>query len=907
MVAAKNAVCVNKSEKVLKEDFVKEQVYNESYYNNYDVGSNLPIRYADNEDLRKFFENTAKKIVETFHPKTVLDAGCALGLLVKELRKLGVCAYGIDISNYAVSNADPEIREFCRECSIAEKFPEDFPSKFDLITNIEVMEHLPEDSCDAAIKNLCEHTDRVIFSSTSTDFEDPTHINVRSIPYWAQKFAENGFYNRIDNYPSYISADAYCFEKSEASFAVERYEKQLSDDKKEKSNLEYLNSNLETELKKERKNNEKLEKKYCDAYNKFCETSALYGEIVNSQYWRITKPMRTVTNFLKQKLKKWKITRYFFSAVRIFIVFGPKALKEKIRDHKERERINSMKIDYTAITAERRKSEQETVFPKNIKFSILVPLYNTPVNFLEEMINSVIGQTYGNWELCLADGSDSEHTDVRECAERYAKADSRIVYRKLEKNLGISENTNACIDMSTGDYIALFDHDDVLHPSALFENMKAICNYDADFVYTDEATFESPDIHKIITFHFKPDFAIDNLRANNYICHFTVFSRELLEKTGGFRSEFDGSQDHDLVLRLTSNAQKIYHIRKLLYFWRSHPQSVAMNIDSKGYAVSAGRKAVWNSIRAAGYDCVVESSKAFPTIYRIKYELKIHPLVSIIIPNKDHKCDLKRCIDSILVNSTYDNYEIIVIENNSAEKEIFDYYEELKNNENIKVINYEGEFNYSDINNFGAKSARGDYLLLLNNDTEVITPDWIEEMLMYAQRPDVGIVGAKLYYPDNTVQHAGIVVGLGGVAGHSHYGTAHNDPGYMGKMFYSQNLSAVTAACLMIRKSVFDGVGGFNCEFAVAYNDVDLCLRVRESGKLIVFTPYAELFHYESKTRGNEETLQNQKRFVEEIELFHKKWDDKFLSKGDPYYNPNFSLECSYKVLYDKVYDDCIK
>lgn len=907
MIAAKNAVCVNKSEKVLKEDFVKEQIYNESYYNNYDVGSNLPIRYADNEDLRKFFENTAKKIVETFHPKTVLDAGCALGLLVKELRKLGVCAYGIDISNYAVSNADPEIREFCRECSIAEKFPEDFPSKFDLITNIEVMEHLPEDSCDAAIKNLCEHTDRVIFSSTSTDFEDPTHINVRSIPYWAQKFAENGFYNRIDNYPSYISADAYCFEKSEASFAVERYEKQLSDDKKEKSNLEYLNSNLETELKKERKNRKKLEKSYRDVYSELCRTNALYSEIVNSQYWRITKPMRTVTNFLKQGLKKWKITRYPLKALRIFIVLGPKALVKRIRNHMDERRFKSMKIDYTAIKEERRKRERETVFPKSVKFSVLVPLYNTPVNFLEEMINSVIGQTYGNWELCLADGSDSEHTDVRECAERYAKADSRIVYRKLEKNLGISENTNACIDMSTGDYIALFDHDDILHPSALFENMKAICDFDADFIYSDEATFESPDIRKIVNFHFKPDFAVDNLRANNYICHFTVFSRELLEKTGGFRSEFDGSQDHDLVLRLTSNAQKIYHIRKLLYFWRSHPQSVAMTMGAKNYAVEAGKKAVTESIKSSGYNCVVESSKAHPAMYRIKYELKIHPLVSVIIPNMNHKNDLKRCIDSILINSTYDNYEIIVIENNSTEREIFDYYEELKREENIKVVNYKGKFNYSEINNFGVKFAQGDFLILLNNDTEVITHEWIEEMLMYAQRPDVGIVGAKLYYPDNTIQHAGVIVGLGGVAGHSHCHIGRYDCGYMGRMYYAQDLSAVTAACMMIRKSLFESIDGFDCEFAVAFNDVDLCMRVREKDKLIVFTPYAELYHYESKSRGLEDTPEKQKRFAGEVELFHKRWDDKFLSKGDPYYNPNFSLENNYSILYNKVYKECIE
>lgn len=609
---------------------------------------------------------------------------------------------------------------------------------------------------------------------------------------------------------------------------------------------------------------------------------------------------------IKEFLKKRKITHYPIRAIKMLILSGPSALLNAILKHIEKVKFASPK-DYTAITPEKRRREEAVHFPKDIKFSILVPLYNTPIKFLDEMIESVKSQTYKNWELCLADGSDEEHGYVGERVKEYSAEDSRIVYRKLEKNLGISENTNACIDMSTGDYIALFDHDDILHPSVLFENMKAICEHDADYIYTDEATFESLNICKIVTFHFKPDFAIDNLRANNYICHFSVFSRDLIEKTGGFRKEFDGSQDHDLILRLTENAKKVYHIRKLLYFWRAHPQSVAMSMDAKSYAIEAGKNAVAESIKRSGYECTVESSKAHPAMYRIKYGIKIHPLVSIIIPNMNHKSDLKRCIDSLVFKSTYDNYEIIVIENNSTEQEVFDYYSEIEKQKNIRVVKYEGTFNYSDINNFGASFASGEYMVLLNNDTEIITDEWIEEMLMYAQRPEVGIVGAKLYYPDDTVQHGGVIVGLGGVAGHTHCHIEKNDPGYMGKMFYSQDLSAVTAACLMIRKSVFDSIGGFDCKFAVAFNDVDLCLRVREKDKLIVFTPYAELYHYESKSRGYEDTPEKQKRFAGEVELFHKKWDEKFLSKGDPYYNPNLSLEADYKVLYNKVYTECVK
>lgn len=633
------------------------------------------------------------------------------------------------------------------------------------------------------------------------------------------------------------------------------------------------------------------------------KVSSLYNEVVNSQYWKITKPLRIITNALKKALRKSKITYYPCKALKILLTRG---LGGVVRSGKNFFHTNTSE-DFSKISKQCRAIEENTVFERNIKFSILVPLYNTPIRYLKEMIKSVQAQTYKNWELCLADGSDSEHTNVEEFVKKLQLSDSRIVYKKLEKNLGISENTNECIKMSTGEYIGLFDHDDILHPSALFENMKAICEHNADFLYTDEATFEGNNIRKIVTFHFKPDFAPDNLRANNYICHFSVFSRELLEKTGMFRSEYDGSQDHDMILRLTSNANKVFHIRRLLYFWRSHPNSVAKNLSSKTYAVDAGIRAVKDNIKASGYDCEVESSWVLPTIYRIKYELKEQPLVSIIIPNMNHMQDLKRCISSIVSKSTYQNYEIIIVENNSYEESIFDYYEQLEKCNNIHVVNYHGVFNYSDINNFGAEYAKGKYFILLNNDTEVITPSWIEEMLMYAQRDDVGAVGTKLYYPDGTVQHAGVIVGLGGIAGHTHIKNDKMDPGYMGKMYFAQNLSAVTAACMMVSRDLFEELGGLDCGFAVAFNDVDLCMRIREKGLLIVMNPYAELYHYESKSRGSDVAPKNIERFKKEIELFENKWGDSILKNGDPYYNPNFSLLNDYEILYDKINEDKMK
>jgi GT2 family glycosyltransferase len=536
--------------------------------------------------------------------------------------------------------------------------------------------------------------------------------------------------------------------------------------------------------------------------------------------------------------------------------------------------------------------QKKTVFPKEITFSILVPLYNTPENFLKEMIDSVENQTYGNWELCLADGSDGEHQYVERVCLEYQKRDGRIKYRRIERNLGISGNTNICFEMATGDYIGLFDHDDILHPSVLYKNMEVICKTGADFIYTDEATFEGEDINNIITMHFKPDYAKDNLRANNYICHFSVFDKKLLKKTGLFRSEYDGSQDHDMILRLTTAAQRVEHIPEILYFWRSHSNSVAADINSKAYAVEAGKRAVADHIKQCGLKGTVESSEAFPTIYRIRYQLKEKPLISILIPNKDHVKELKKCIRSVEEKTTYPKYEIIIIENNSSEEKTFRYYEELKKKPNIRVVIWEKEFNYAAINNFGEKYAKGEYLVLLNNDIEIITEEWLEEMLMYAQREDVGAVGAKLLYKDNTIQHAGIVIGLGAhrAAGHTHYCIPRSNPGYMGKLYYAQDVTAVTGACLMVKRKLYEEVFGLDEDFKVALNDVDFCLKLRKKGYLNIFTPYALAYHYESKSRGFEDTEEKQIRYQKEVQIFRQRWKEE-LEKGDPYYNRNFSLD----------------
>ncbi len=647
--------------------------------------------------------------------------------------------------------------------------------------------------------------------------------------------------------------------------------------------------------------NESLTQSLVDAEAKIADLEYKLDKIRKSRLWKAIYPVRLLWSHLHNL------------ATRVKRYGNLRNLKEKIKSKIIERKAYKSYGTKSMPDEETIRAQRETVFDRDVTFSILVPLYNTPERYLREMIESVLAQTYVKWELCLADGSDEAHPEVgriclqyrdkdEETAKGYGLAKSRILYRKLEQNLGISGNTNACYEMSTGNYIGLFDHDDILHPTVLYEYMKAICEKNADYIYCDETTFKGKSIDHMITMHFKPDFAIDNLRANNFICHFSVFDRTLLQETELFRSEFDGSQDHDMILRLTAVAKNIVHVPKILYYWRSHAGSVASDINAKSYAIDAAKNAVGAHLTSFGFSGFqIESTRAFETIFRIRYKLVEKPKVSILIPNKDHVTDLRRCITSITEKSSYPDYEIIVIENNSVDEETFAYYELLKKHPSIRVVTYEGDFNYSSINNFGETFASGKYLILLNNDTEVITRNWIEELLMYAQREDVGAVGCTLYYEDYSIQHAGIVLGLGAhrTAGHTHYRLHRENLGYMGRLCYAQDVTAVTGACLMTSRSLYESVGGLSEEFAVALNDVDLCLKYREKGLLNVFTPFAQLFHYESRSRGTDvenASKENEERYNRESERFREKWKDA-LAKGDPYFNPNFSLDHSNYVL----------
>lgn len=538
------------------------------------------------------------------------------------------------------------------------------------------------------------------------------------------------------------------------------------------------------------------------------------------------------------------------------------------------------------------RRQKHAAFAQKPLISIVIPLYCTPLPYLKELLESVRRQSYENWQLCLADGSPDDK--AKEFIEKHYGREKRIVYRKLEENGGISVNTNEAVALAAGEYLMLCDHDDTLEPDALYEIVKAINDTGADVLYTDEDKVSMDGRHYFDP-NFKPDFNLFRLRENNYICHIFVVKKSLTDETGLLRSEFDGAQDFDFILRCCEKAQKITHIPKVLYHWRCHMDSTAADPSSKAYAYEAGRKAVREHYQRLGIDAKVEMTER-PGWYRSHVKVQGNPLISVIIPNKDHTDDLELCLFSMTRKSTYRNYEILIVENNSEKEETFEYYRKLPDRyPKARVLTWEKEFNYSAINNFAAKEAKGEYLLFLNNDVEILTPDWMEEMLQNCQQENVAAVGAKLYYPDDTIQHAGVVLGLGGIAGHIMCRASKEDPGYFGRMISVQEISAVTAACMMVKKSDFDAVGGLDETFQVAFNDIDLCMKFSAAGKKIIFTPYAELYHYESKSRGLEDTPEKQFRFDKEVKRFQEKWAQQ-LEMGDPYYSPNLSVtegDCS--------------
>ncbi len=539
------------------------------------------------------------------------------------------------------------------------------------------------------------------------------------------------------------------------------------------------------------------------------------------------------------------------------------------------------------------RAQRKTVFPSMPLLSVAVPLYNTPLRYLEDLLKSVRKQSYANWELVLADGSNDDLFEKRQAMIlKLCQKDRRIHYLPLAQNSGIAGNTNCALAECQGEFLLLLDHDDTLAPGALFEVVKAHNETGADLIYSDEAVLDAALKH-LHAFHYKPDFSPDSLRGCNYITHVCVFSRRLLESVGGCeRDGFDGAQDYDLILRLSENASCIHHIPKVLYYWRRHENSTAQDIAQKPDAIDAGRRALQEHLERQGLDGTVLAQEEYPGSYRVHYEVWGRPLISVLIPSSDHTEDLHRCVESLYANAGWTRFEVLVLDNNSRDAATESYYVEMEaRHGTLRVLRYKGDFNFSAICNFGVARCVGDHILLLNNDTEIISGDFLREMVSYSQRPEVGAVGALLYYPDNCVQHAGLFVGIGGTAGVNHKTHKRGSGGAMYRLCTTQNMSAVTGAALMIKRNLYEKMGGLDEEnFAVAFNDVDFCLRLQEAGYRNVFTPFAEAYHYESKSRGYDDEGPSAQRYRREAVHFKQKYAA-LLDAGDPFYNPHLTLK----------------
>lgn len=561
----------------------------------------------------------------------------------------------------------------------------------------------------------------------------------------------------------------------------------------------------------------------------------------------------------------------------------PEETETKPRNPKEVEEEYARKL---LAEMEALKGTSAEGIPDTVKFSVLVPLYNTPEAFLREMIQSVLGQTYRNWELCLADGSDGEHGEVGEICREYAAGDPRILYKKLEHNGGISENTNACMDMASGDYIALFDHDDLLHPAALAENAKVIYSQQADFIYSDEAVFISPDVTCWTATHFKPDYAPENLLSNNYICHLSVFRASLLEKAGRFRREYDGSQDHDIILRLTGCAEKVAHIPKILYFWRSHPTSTASDIRTKTYAITAGQKSVKDYLHAfQGTEAKVESTKEYPTMYHVAYPIQGNPEVNLILDAAGYSQGaIREKISQVIRGTGWRNLKITVITGDETQ----DPGPDPSGRTKVLCLKEKGRAKRL---NEAVRQTGGEYLVFLDMELEPVSPGWAEEMLMLAQQEKIGAVGGRAWFKDDTLRHGGLILGLGDhrLAGRSHFRVDHGNGGYFGQLTVVEDVSAVSVECMMIRREKLERAGGFDPQYRETLFDVDCCLRLAKKGFRNVYTPFAE-FRGGSPVKYTVDYGSEAPGYAKDSATLRREHPE-IIDQTDPYYNPNLTLD----------------
>lgn len=914
--------------------------YDENYYEGHFCG----VAYTRNEPhWSRFFGNVADQIVKNLNARTVFDAGCAIGFLVEELRKRHVEAFGRDFSEYAIEKVPETLKPFCEVGSIVDPIE----GTYDLVTCIEVIEHMTEADGRLAIANLCTVAPLILFSSSPDAFDEPTHINVQPPLYWLRIFREFGFAPRAAHDPSYLCSWAMLLERRETkatdeeleayAFIVQMRMEHLKQLQEQHSHLGDVRADYERRLDALRHEGdvqiravklqyeteaksyrhaveiEKAEKDavIVDLNARASSSLSTLNAMRASTSWRITAPYRKVghqalrARYVARVLPKMARSRGGYvqlakAAIRTFSEGGLRGCAKAWK------RANAPSIPEGVILpssdygtwlkayavledgARRRIKNEIARWNTPPLISIVIPVYNPDLPWLGDAIESVRNQLYTNWEICLADDC-STNPGVREYLDAYAARDKRIKVAHRDVNGHISEASNSALALASGQWMALLDQDDLLTEDALYYIARAIIkNRNLELIYSDEDKIEDG---KRFLPYFKSDWNLELMRTHNMVCHLGAYKMDRVRSIGGFRKGFEGSQDYDLVLRFAENLEshQICHIPRVLYHWRSHANSTAQAAGNKSYAVTAGQKALTEHLERRGVEGHVEILDT--AMYRVHYTLSENPpLVSLIIPTRNGLHLLRQCISSIIEKTTYPAYEIIIVDNNSDDPEVLDYFRDVQADPRVRVVRDEAPFNYSALNNRAAEIAGGEYLGLINNDIEVISPNWLSEMIGLAVQERVGAVGARLWYPDNRLQHGGIIIGLGGVAGHSHKMLERGAPGYFRRAELPQDLSAVTAACLVVRKDIFKEVGGLNeVDLTIAFNDVDFCLKVQKAGYRNVWTPYAELYHHESASRGVEDTPEKIERFGKEVGYMFGQWNTRL--SPDPAYNTNLSTD----------------
>jgi GT2 family glycosyltransferase/cyclopropane fatty-acyl-phospholipid synthase-like methyltransferase len=879
--------------------------YDADYYGTSYDKSGVPYRREEKlwVDL---FAAIAGAIVQSLSPGTVLDVGCASGMLVEALRRRGVDARGIDISTWAIDQIPSDIRPFCTVGSVTEELD----GQYDLIVCSEVLEHLPPALAADAVANLCRHSDAVLFSSTPSHFDEPTHLNVEPGSYWARLFFREGFVRDVDYDASFLAPHAVLFRRRDVDLEtmIADYERGLS-----KIALD-LGAHLEEAVAEH--------DRLAERYNALATGVGSAGSERDRLAAEVERLTAVVSRRSAEAQAAFDMIHFYESSERRLaaLVEVRDAELEAIRRTKTFVYTTTLRRLYGWLRRSRRAPVESGAPPHPPDgtyelwieqfdtlddaardaiaarvgaladaplISVVMPVYNPPADLLRAAIESVRSQLYSKWELCIADDNSPE-PHVAAILGEYEALDSRIKVTRRSTNGHISAASNSALGLATGQWVACLDHDDVLADHALALVAEAIAAHPgAGLVYSDEDKLDVAG--RRADPYFKPEFDPLLLLGQNYLTHLCVLRRDLVTDAGGYREGYEGSQDWDLALRVTERLEpsQVVHVPHVLYHWRAHAGSTAAVVSAKPYAVDAGRRAVEDHLARTGRAGRVSRIAKSGHNRVIWADPGTQPLVSIVIPTRDGRL-LQRCIESVLTFTTYPNFEILVVDNSSRTLPTLQYLRAY--DDRVTVVRDERPFNYAAINNAAVRRASGDVVCLLNDDTEVIAGDWLTEMVGHLLQPGVGGVGAKLYYDDGRIQHAGVVLGIGGVAGHSHRFFDRLSSGYFGRLQVAHNVSAVTAACMAVRREAWDAVGGLDeVNLPIAFNDVDFCIRLREAGWGIVWTPYAELFHHESISRGPDDVGPRAPEFARETDYIKRRWGPATL-RSDPYYNPNLSL-----------------